>query len=162
LPALHVWLWLPLLRQAGAPARLLVFAAGLTGPLIVLGSLAWRFGLSLDAPWYLLELVAVGYISTAPFALALAGAAAAGPLTAAAVLGAGGAARAAFPGGNGLIAFGSAGQISVLDAAGGAARALTAGRDPEWSPDGTKLLFWRIEAAGGEGGISTSGIYVVG
>src|SRR5581483_3208306 len=85
LPALHVWLWLPLLRQARLPVRLVVFAAGLVGPLIVLGSLAWRFGLGLDAPWYLLELAGVGYVSTTALAVALAGAAAAAQLGAAAV-----------------------------------------------------------------------------
>jgi hypothetical protein len=82
LPALHVWLWLPLLRQARMPVRLAVFASGLIGPLIVLGSLAWRFGLGLDAPWYLLELVGVGYISTAALVIVLAGAAGASQLAA--------------------------------------------------------------------------------
>ena len=84
LPALHIWLWLPLVRKARAPIRLAVFAAGLAGPLVVLGSLAWRFGLGLDAPWYLLVLVAVGYVTTTPVAIALAGAAAAAQLAAAA------------------------------------------------------------------------------
>jgi hypothetical protein len=84
LPALHVWLWLPLLRQARAPVRLAVFAAGLVGPFIVLASLAWRFGLGLDAPWYLLELVGVGYVSTTALVIVLAGAAGAGQLAAAA------------------------------------------------------------------------------
>jgi peptidase M28-like protein len=82
LPALHAWLWLPLLRAARPPVRLVLFAAGLAGPLIVLGSLAWRFGLGFDAPWYLLELVGVGYVATFPVAIALAGAAAAGQLAA--------------------------------------------------------------------------------
>src|SRR5439155_27275783 len=84
LPAVHIWLWLPLLRQARTPVRLAVFAAGLIGPLAVLGSLAWRFGLGLDAPWYLLELVGLRYVTTTPVLIALAGAAAAGQLAAAA------------------------------------------------------------------------------
>src|SRR5262249_48962276 len=57
LPALHVWLWLPLAGQARVGARLAAFAAGLVGPFLLLGSLAWRFGLGLDSPWYLLQLV---------------------------------------------------------------------------------------------------------
>ena len=84
LPALHVWLWLPLVRSWRAPFRIAVFAAGLAGPLIALASLAWRFGLGLDAPWYLVELIGVGYVSFLPVALALAAAAAAGQLAAAA------------------------------------------------------------------------------
>ena len=85
LPALHVWLWLPLLRQAAPPVRLAVFATGFAGPLIVVGSLAWRFGLGLDAPWYLLELVGLGYVSTTALAVVLLGAAAAAQLAAAVV-----------------------------------------------------------------------------
>jgi hypothetical protein len=84
LPALHVWLWLPLVRQQRLLVRLAVFAAGLVGPLIVVGSLAWRFGLGLDAPWYLLELAGLGYVSTAALTVVLAGTAAAAQLAAAA------------------------------------------------------------------------------
>jgi Peptidase family M28 len=84
LPALHVWLWLPQLRTARPPVRLAVFAVGLAGPALVLGSLAFRFGLGLDAPWYLLELVALGYVTVPPVAIAAAGAAAASQLAAAA------------------------------------------------------------------------------
>jgi hypothetical protein len=84
LPALHVWLWLPLVRPAPLPVRLAVFAAGLVGPFLVVGSLAWRYGLGLDAPWYLLELVGVGYVSTTAVLIALAGTAAACQLAAAA------------------------------------------------------------------------------
>jgi len=75
LPALHIWLWLPLLRQVRFPLRFAVFAAGFVGPLLILGSLAWRFGLGFDAPWYLLELVGLGYVSTTAFAVVLAAAA---------------------------------------------------------------------------------------
>ena len=63
LPALHIWLWLPQLRIARAPVRLGLFALGLIGPAIVVLSLAWRYGLGFDAPWYLLELVGIGYVS---------------------------------------------------------------------------------------------------
>jgi hypothetical protein len=85
LPALHVWLWLPQVQRGHPLTRLAVFAGGLLGPAIVLFSLAWRFGLGLDAPWYLLELVVVGYVKTTPLLIVLAGAAASAQLAAAAV-----------------------------------------------------------------------------
>ena len=61
LPSLHAWLWLPHVADR-LEARLLVYAAGFAGPLLLLGSFAFRFGLGLDAPWYLIALAAVGYI----------------------------------------------------------------------------------------------------
>jgi hypothetical protein len=64
--------------------RIAIFAVGLAGPLILVGSLAWRFGLGFDAPWYLLELVSVGYVGTVPVVITLAAAAAAAQLAAAA------------------------------------------------------------------------------
>ena len=82
LPALHVWLWLPQLQTARWPLRLAAFAAGLSGPLLVVASLAGRFGLGFDAPWYLLELVALGYVGLQPVVIGLAGAAAAAQLAA--------------------------------------------------------------------------------
>jgi hypothetical protein len=82
LPALHIWLWLPQVRIARAPVRLAVFALGLSGPAILLFSFAWRFGLGFDAPWYLLELVGIGYVKTFSFAIVLAGTAAATQLAA--------------------------------------------------------------------------------
>jgi hypothetical protein len=82
LPALHLWLWLPQIQRSHFPARLGLFAAGLIGPAIVILSLAWRFGLGLDAPWYLILLVVVGYVKTTPVVIALAGAAAASQLAA--------------------------------------------------------------------------------
>jgi Peptidase family M28 len=61
LPSLHAWLWLP--HAAGnLGARLLVYALGFAGPLLLLGSFAFRFELGLDAPWYLLALASVGYV----------------------------------------------------------------------------------------------------
>jgi hypothetical protein len=84
LPALHIWLWLPQVRSARLPIRLAVYLAGLAGPAIVLLSLALRFGLGLDAPWYLLLLVSVGYVKGVAVLIALAGAAGAGQLAAAA------------------------------------------------------------------------------
>jgi len=62
LPSLHAWLWLPQVRRAKAPVRLGVFALGLAGPALLLGEFAGRYGLGWDAPWYLAELRAVGYV----------------------------------------------------------------------------------------------------
>lgn len=75
LPAVHLWLWLPQVRTGAPPARWLVFAAGLAGPAIVPLSLALRFGLGFDAPWYLLELMSVGYVHMPAVVIALGGAA---------------------------------------------------------------------------------------
>jgi hypothetical protein len=82
LPALHAWLWLPQLRGARAPVRLAVLLVGLVGPALLLLSFGVRFGLGFDAPWYLLELVAVGYVQVAPVAIALAATACAAQLAA--------------------------------------------------------------------------------
>jgi Peptidase family M28 len=71
LPSLHIWLWLPQIRNRGPGARAAVLAAGLLGPFILLGSFMFRFGLGLDAPWYLAELVAINYVSSVAFLLVL-------------------------------------------------------------------------------------------
>lgn len=71
LPSLHVWLWLPHLRDRGPAARLGLVGAGLIGPFILIGSFMFRFGLGLDAPWYLAELVAINYVSIVAFFLVL-------------------------------------------------------------------------------------------
>jgi Peptidase family M28 len=62
LPSLHAWLWLPQVRRATAPLRLGVLVLGLAGPALLLGEFAGRYGLGWDAPWYLAELRAVGYV----------------------------------------------------------------------------------------------------
>jgi Peptidase family M28 len=62
LPTLHVWLWLPQLRDAPIWARLGVLLVGLAGPALLIGSFATRFGLGWDAFWYLAELRAIGYV----------------------------------------------------------------------------------------------------
>jgi hypothetical protein len=82
LPAAHVWLWLPQVRSGAAPARALLLLVGLVGPLLLLLSFALRFGLGFDAPWYLLELVALGYVPPVNVAIALSGAACAAQLAA--------------------------------------------------------------------------------
>jgi hypothetical protein len=63
-------------------ARIGLLVAGLIGPFVLFGSFMFRFGLGLDAPWYLAELVTVGYITIVPFFLALCWAAGAAQLTA--------------------------------------------------------------------------------
>jgi hypothetical protein len=82
LPSLHAWLWLAQVRDGSHAVRAAVLAAGLAGPLILLASFAWRFDLGLDAPWYVLELVALGYVPIPSVVIALAWLAAAGQLTA--------------------------------------------------------------------------------
>jgi hypothetical protein len=49
-------------RGTPAAVRLGVLAVGLAGPLLLLSSFASRLGLGWDAPWYLAELRAVGYV----------------------------------------------------------------------------------------------------
>jgi hypothetical protein len=82
LPSLHAWLWLPQVRDRRAWTRLAVLAAGLAGPLLLLGSFALRFGLGFDAPWYVAALVSVGYVNVAAVLAGLAWLAAAAQLTA--------------------------------------------------------------------------------
>jgi hypothetical protein len=62
LPSAHAWLWLIDARRAAGWIRALLVIAGLAGPLLLLASFATRFGLGLDAPWYLAVLVAIGYV----------------------------------------------------------------------------------------------------
>jgi hypothetical protein len=69
LPSLHAWLWLPHASERGRIAALAVYAAGFVGPLLLLGSLALRYGLGFDALWYLVALTSVGFV---PVALMLA------------------------------------------------------------------------------------------
>ena len=80
LPSLHAWLWLTHLRETRGWLRGSLYAAGFIGPAILLGSLAIRFGLGFDAPWYLAGLVAVGYIPPAGVLVAVLWLAAAGQL----------------------------------------------------------------------------------
>ena len=82
LPSLHAWLWLPNVRNRPISARLALFAAGLLGPLLLLGSLALRFGLGFDAPWYLAELTSSGYVRLSAVVIAVAWLAAAGQVAA--------------------------------------------------------------------------------
>jgi hypothetical protein len=85
LPALHIWLWLPHLRNRKPVAPIGLVLAGLVGPFVLLGSFMFRFKLGLDAPWYLAELTAIGYVSLVAFLLFLCLMAGAAQLTAIAV-----------------------------------------------------------------------------
>jgi hypothetical protein len=82
LPSLHAWLWLPQVRHHRRWVRAAVLALGLTGPLLLLASFAWRFELGADAPTYVLHLLALGYVPLPSIAIALAWLAAAGQLAA--------------------------------------------------------------------------------
>jgi hypothetical protein len=82
LPSLHAWLWLPPVRRRPIWTRLAVLGAGFLGPLLLLGSFAFRYGLGLDTPWYLAELTATGYVKLAAVAIAVAWLGAAGQMTA--------------------------------------------------------------------------------
>jgi hypothetical protein len=82
LPSLHAWLWVPHYRNRPLWTRAALLAAGLLGPLLLLGSLAWRYGMGLDAPWYLAELTASGYVHLPAVVIAAGWLAAAGQVTA--------------------------------------------------------------------------------
>jgi hypothetical protein len=82
LPSLHAWLWLPQLRGSLPAARIGVWLAGLAGPALLVWEFAQRFGLGLDAPWYLLQLVALGRVSWPALALVVVWAAAGAQLAA--------------------------------------------------------------------------------
>src|SRR3954454_11247101 len=62
LPSLHSWLWLAQLGDRSLAARMAAWAAGLAGPLLLVWESAGRFGLGLDAPWYLLQLAALNHV----------------------------------------------------------------------------------------------------
>ena len=61
LPSLHAWIWLPQARNS-SPFQLAALIGGFLGPLLLVASFATRFGLGLDAPWYLAQLASVGYV----------------------------------------------------------------------------------------------------
>jgi hypothetical protein len=85
LPSLHAWLWLPQVGRLGMPARLGVLALGFAGPALLLGEFAGRYGLGWDAPWYVAELRAVGYVPFVVLPLLVLWLAGAGQLAALAV-----------------------------------------------------------------------------
>jgi hypothetical protein len=72
LPSLHAWLWLPHASERGRAAALGAYAIGFAGPLLLLGSFAFRYGFGLDALWYLVGLTSVGFVPVALVLSALA------------------------------------------------------------------------------------------
>jgi hypothetical protein len=82
LPSLHAWLWLPHAAIRPVWTRALVLAAGFLGPLLLVGSLALRYGLGLDTPWYLGALTAAGFVKLPSIVIAAGWCAAAAQMTA--------------------------------------------------------------------------------
>lgn len=80
LPSLHIWLWLPQVRDSPLWARLAVLCLGFAGPALLVWSFAGRYGLGWDAPWYIAWLFALGYAPLPAAATVLAWAAAAAQL----------------------------------------------------------------------------------
>ncbi|HYX89182.1 MAG TPA: M28 family peptidase [Gaiellaceae bacterium] len=82
LPSLHAWLWLPQFRRHPLWVRGAFLAAGFLGPLLLVGSVALRYHLGLDAFWYLGELTATGYVQLPAVLIAAGWLAAAGQVAA--------------------------------------------------------------------------------
>lgn len=82
LPSFHAWLWVPHIRDRSPWLRAAVFGAGLAGPLLLLRTLAGETGAGLSTPWYLAELVSVGYVRLPVVAIVLAWVAAGAQLAA--------------------------------------------------------------------------------
>jgi hypothetical protein len=68
LPSLYAWLWLPQVHGAPALARILLFLTGLSGAVLLLVAVARPYGMGAETPWYVLSLLASGYVPW-PFAL---------------------------------------------------------------------------------------------
>ena len=71
LPSLHIWLWLPQLREAPRWVRVVVLLAGFAGAAVLFWSFANRYGLGWDAPWYVAWLYALGYAPASALAITL-------------------------------------------------------------------------------------------
>jgi hypothetical protein len=82
LPSLHLWLWLPQVRGRALLVRTAVLLAGFAGPALLVWSFAARYGLGLEAPWYIAWLYALGYAPATGLVIGLAWAAAAAQLVA--------------------------------------------------------------------------------
>jgi hypothetical protein len=72
LPSLHIWLWLPQLRDAARWLRTLVLLAGFGGAALLVWSFAGRYGLGWDTPWYVTWLYTLGYAPAQGLVVALA------------------------------------------------------------------------------------------
>jgi MFS family permease len=82
LPSLHAWLWLPQVQTRHAAVRASVFLVGLAGAAYLVWSFATHYGLGWDAPWYVLQLFAVGFAPLPLLLIGLGWLAAAGQLVA--------------------------------------------------------------------------------
>jgi Peptidase family M28 len=82
LPSLHVWLWLPQVRGRALALRAGVLLLGFAGPALLVWSFATRYGLGLDAPWYIAWLYSLRYAPAPGFIVGIAWAAAAAQLVA--------------------------------------------------------------------------------
>ena len=82
LPSLHAWLWLPQVRGRAIALRAVVLLLGFAGPALLVWSFASRYGLGLDAPWYIAWLYSLRYAAAPGFVIGLAWAAAAAQLVA--------------------------------------------------------------------------------
>jgi hypothetical protein len=82
LPSLHAWLWLPQVRGRAFALRTAVLLLGFAGPALLMWSFASRYGLGLDAPWYVAWLYSLHYAPAAGLVVGLAWAAAAAQLVA--------------------------------------------------------------------------------
>jgi hypothetical protein len=80
LPCLHFWLWLPQVQARSRAIRALVLMLGLVGPAFLVWTFATRYRLGWDAPWYVVQLFAVGYAPRALLVITLGWLAAAGQL----------------------------------------------------------------------------------
>lgn len=82
LPSLHLWLWLPQVRGRAPALRAAVLLLGFAGPALLVWSFATRYGLGLDAPWYVAWLFSLRYAPAPGFVIGLAWAACAAQLVA--------------------------------------------------------------------------------
>lgn len=85
LPSLYAWLWLPQAYDAHRAVRVALVLAGFAGPLLLVVSFAGNPGFGIETPWYLLSLLASGYVPLVVGALGLAWLAIAAQLAALAV-----------------------------------------------------------------------------
>jgi hypothetical protein len=82
LPSLHLWLWLPQVRGRALVLRAAVLLLGFAGPALLVWSFATRYGLGLDAPWYVAWLYSLRYAPVPGLLIGLGWAAAAAQLVA--------------------------------------------------------------------------------
>jgi Peptidase family M28 len=82
LPSLHAWLWLPQVQTQHPAARASVLLVGFIGPAYLVWTFATHYGLGWDAPWYIVELFAVGFAPLTLLVVGLSWLAAAGQVAA--------------------------------------------------------------------------------